>query len=170
MLILFYYECMNKLTQKWCVVSLLDEATKGSAFLPRNWPLHVTLLPTFAVSASSSDLKSIFQQFTSKEKIITAAKADVQWGNITATLLNNHRQLQHLHESLIDSLKKHALVFNEPMFVGSNYKPHVTVQKSGRIYIGENVNITNIALVDMFPDNDGEKRRIIEIFKLGEDE
>lgn len=156
-----------KFTQKWCIVSLIKNATEGSVFLPQDWPTHVTILPAFCVSADSNVLMATVKEFSNREQLKLVASSDVRWGKITATLLKNTKTIQQLHNELIDELGEYNIVFNEPAYTGKNYKPHVTVQKSGRVYLGDEVVVKNLAIVDMFPGGDYKKRKIVHIASVG---
>lgn len=74
--------------------------------------------------------------------------------------LEKNPQLMQFYNRIHNLLLEAGAVFNEPQFEGKNYTPHSTIQKHGGLEIGETVVLDNLAIVDMFPNQDGYQRKI----------
>ncbi len=155
---------MKKLSQKWCVVGLFSDIDEGFTFKPKDWPLHVTLAPTFAVNCSGEILINRLEPILNNQSVLVDCVDDVKWGNLEVVLVQKTNRLIMLHENIIRSLEPNGLEFNEPQYVGKNYKPHITLQENEKVKVGDKLSIRNIALIDMFPGSDAKKRRIIKLY------
>lgn len=162
---------MKKLSQKWCIVSLLQEVAVGTQFDWRDWPLHTTLAPTFAIDHDAAWLSMFLDKFKDMGPLHTKAIKELSWKaeslrTIRVTQLDNVPSLQGLHDVIITELLESGAVFNEPQYIGPHYLPHVTVQKGASVEVGRDVIIDSISLVDMFPDGDGLQRKVIKTIFL----
>lgn len=157
---------MQKLSQKWCIVSLLDPANDEFEFDWKDWPLHVTLAPTFAIDLSSAEIAALLDNLFAEQKAMaTKAAEELTWAS-KVIRLERTEELQNLQLRTVEALTDNGAVFNEPQYVADNYIPHSTVQASGSLQIGDEVALSSFSLVDMFPDGDGARRKIVKTFKL----
>lgn len=133
-----------------------------------DWPLHVTLSPRFAVDIKQPDLVTDLKNLLAKKKPIeTIVKNDERFGqdnHILVSLLELTPELFELHNEVLDLLESYGAVFDEPGYSRTGYKPHVTVQKNGRVYKGDSITIDSLTLVDMFPDQDIKLRKVLETY------
>lgn len=135
-----------------------------------DWPLHVTLSPRFAVDIDQKHFLTDLSNLISKQNPVkTIVKKDASFGRdsqIHVSLLDLTPQLFKLHNDLLDLLESYGAVFDEPNYSRSGYKPHVTVQKSGRVFEGDIITIDSLTLVDMFPERDIKQRKILETYRF----
>jgi 2'-5' RNA ligase len=162
---------MQHFTQKWCLVSLLEPAQEGAVFHWKDWYLHTTIAGVFSADIRQSQLTDKLSTLLANQKpIITTIVENVSFGPpekpFLVSLLDNTYELQQLHNKIVSLLTNNGAVFNEPKYINAGYKPHVTVQKKSRVYAGETIVIDNLALIDMFAEKDGYKRKIYKTFKF----
>ena len=131
------------------------------------WPLHVTLADVFAIDRASTDIDSkLAALLAERDAVETAAVTDSTLGTAPVVLLDKTPPLLRLHADIVSLLEENDVRFNVPAFTKDGFVPHSTIQKSGRLDIGETVIITSISLVDMFPGGDWEQRRVLAAFPI----
>lgn len=161
---------MTTFTQKYAIISPIVAVHEGDTFASSGWPLHVTLADTFAVDWDRNDLmQNLRTLFATAKSIPITAMEDTYFGDsqqTQVTLLQPNDQLCRLHNELIKLLESSGAVFNDPQFTKEGFRPHATVQAHTRLYTGQHIQLTNIAIVDMFPGNDAYQRRILQTFTL----
>lgn len=102
----------------------------------------------------------------SHAQISSIAQDDTFFGEekqIQVTLIEKTGSLRKLHYDTMKALQPGNLQLNNPEFTGSNFRPHATVQKHARLQKGDTVNFTHIALIDMFPNKDPYRRKVLKI-------
>jgi 2'-5' RNA ligase len=162
---------MQKFTQKWTFITLLEPVAEGTEFFWKNWPLHVTLADVFAVDWENTNLlEKLTMLLASRKPIQTVAGDDTYFGPtqdpVRVTILSKTAELQSLHNDIISLLKGAHAVFNTPQYVGEGYLPHCTVQKRARLHKGDAVQIDSLTIVDMFPGGDGYQRKLFKTVKF----
>jgi hypothetical protein len=56
--------------------------------------------------------------------------------------------------------------YDEPKFMREHFRPHVTIQSNARLSDKQKISVSSFTLVDMYPNNDIERRKIVKTFKL----
>jgi hypothetical protein len=154
-------------SQKYCLVSFIQPINSGAEFNMTDWPLHVTLVDVFAIDRESTNIESELAELLSNQPSVdTFASKESILGTAEVVLLEKTGELINLHTNLIDLLEKNGAIFNSPEFTREGFLPHSTIQKTGKIHVGDKVAINTITFVDMFPNGDWRQRRILNIFKL----
>lgn len=157
--------------QKYCLVQLLEPLTEGDEFTAATyWPLHVTLVSNFVVDWNSTDLlKKLHDLLAKTHPVHVVAGDDEFFGgarNVRVTILDMTPELMTFHKQIITILEDAGAVFDEPEFGGDGYRAHATVQKAHRLHKGDRVLIDEVTIVDMFPNQDSTRRRILKTIKL----
>ena len=165
---------MQKFTQKWTIMVLLEQMDEGAEFLWKNWPQHITLVDTFAVDWENSNLLEKLETLIAKQKSFEIVAAnDVYFGSIEepvqVTLFKRNEKLQSLHNDVTGLLKKAGAVFNNPQYIGEGFVAHSTIQKDKRLDTGDVVTVKKLDIVDMFPNSDGLQRKIFKIIRFAEE-
>lgn len=154
----------HKFTQKWAIISLLENATEGSEFHYTEFPLHVTLAGVFKVSHNGDRITDELSTLLKDQKSVAIkAKAEVMLGtnhDIAAMKIEQSAELLNLYNKIHNWLVVSGAVYNEPQYQGEGYLPHSTHQKSGRLLAGQEAHITSVSIIDLLPKGDGYKRRI----------
>jgi hypothetical protein len=165
-LALCYYWVMTY-SQKYCIVSFLEPKVVGDEFDMSQWPLHVTLADVFTIERSSSGIDIKIGQLADKINafVVTAAQPD-KLGETDVILIEKSASLLKLHDDLVNLLESNGAVFNTPEFNRDGFLPHCTIQEFNRLSQGERVEIRSLALIDMFPDSDWTRRRVLQVFQL----
>lgn len=149
--------------QKYVIVHFISPIGNGVQFHMSDWPLHVTLADVFAVDRHDSTIDSKLTALLSEINIVkTKAMNDGTLGTTPVVLLEKTAQLQQLHSRLIELLKENGADFNNPEFTNDGFIPHSTIQKNGRLKVGEYINIDSLSLVDMFQTMTGSKGKFLQ--------
>lgn len=161
---------MQKFTQKYTIVSLIESADEGYEFASNTWPLHTTIADTFSMGCPAEQLIEHLSRFAaSKQTVSSVATETARFGargEVTVTLIKNTPELQELHEDLVALLNSVEVVFNDPQYTGDGFTPHATVQAKGRLTKSQTVHIDNLALIDMFPGDDAYQRKVLKVCRL----
>ena len=161
----------EELTQKWAIVSLLDEFPEGGEFYFTDFPLHVTFAGVFACDLSGAQLGQSLADFLQNEQPIEIeVDRKEMFGanrNIGVMLLMQSTELMRSYKRLFEHLESLGVKYNEPQYQGDGWLPHSTIQMTGRgLGIGEKRQLTSLSLVDMFPGGDGVQRRITKTIAI----
>lgn len=161
---------MKKFTQKYTIICLLEDIDEGFEFPSNSWPLHTTLVDTFAIEWDKEALESKFEEIANISKSVTTkATKEAYFGpaqNIHVVLIEKTDDLVAMHYNVVNSLKQGGVKFNDPQYNEEGFLPHSTVQAHARIKPNATVKCENLALIDMFPNEDPYQRRVLKIVKL----
>lgn len=154
-------------SQKYVLVHFISPVKDGTQFHMSNWKLHITLADVFAVSRDETSIDKKLATLLSQIKSVkTIAKNESTLGTAKAVLLDKTPQLLKLHTDIVSLLDENGATFNNPEFTRSGFLPHSTIQASGRLHANDELIIDSLSLVDMFPGNNWEQRRVLATFKL----
>lgn len=152
------------------VVAPLARLASGDAFAVADWPLHITVLPPFETAFSADEVAAAIAEVASTHPALTAwAGADALFGrkhNIPVTLICEHPGLTQLHRRLVDALRPFAARPEEPAFTGPGFRAHITVKGASRVGEGDEIRLTQLALVDMAPRADAAGRAVLATVAL----
>lgn len=162
---------MKQLTQKYCLVSLLESVEVGTVFSWRDWVLHVTFAGVHYTDWQKQEIIDEFEEFLlnyGSFEVDTLNEGVLGEGKETARVvfIDKNRSLMRLHNDIVGFLDKRNAKFNNPEWNREGFIPHSTIQKHAQVFENETIEINNIALIDMFPGGDGYKRRVVKVFKL----
>ncbi len=157
--------------QKYVVVKFLEPMIEGDEFMATDyWPLHITLVANFTIPFDSTELYDMLARTFKKQPAISvvAGKDELFGANqdIRVTTIEMTPELIDLHSDIVDLLRSNSATFDEPRYVEDGYRAHATVQTKARLHEGDAVQIDELTIVDMFPDNDIQKRRVLKTIKL----
>lgn len=162
---------MTALTQKYCIIQLLEPKEEGAEWRASEWPLHVTIADVFAVDWAGNDLFTRLGDLLAEHQPFTStAQGDEQFGEqgqVHVTLLDMNKELITLHRDAVALLKNAGAVFNTPQYIEEGFRAHATVRPHSRLHTGDTVTFRALAVVDMFPEDDPQKRKILKIIRLG---
>lgn len=154
-------------TQKYTLVSFIRPIAIGAEFGMVDWPLHITLADVFAVDRMGTNIESKLNALAAESRPISVrAHREAALGTAQVVLLDKNKDLLELHRRLVDLLEANGAKFNSPEFTRDGFLPHCTIQKTGRLHDGDRAVTTMLALVDMFPGNDWQRRKVIRLFAL----
>ncbi|MEP6559613.1 MAG: 2'-5' RNA ligase family protein [Nakamurella sp.] len=146
------------------VVLPLEPLAVGDGFSLKDWPLHLTVAPTFVIDTELADvLTAIGPVLRSQAQLTVHAGPDEGFGHsgkIPVTLIEPSAELRGLHDRLVDGLVVVGATFDDPEFVGQGYRPHVTVTRAARVLLGETLTLRQAALVNMAPAGHRRLRRV----------
>lgn len=160
-----------KLTQKYTIAQLFKPLPDSTEYSWAEWPPHVTIADVFAVELNASLIQELSELLAGHEPFTTIADHDEYFGPEKQThvmVLNKNQKLAGLHQAVVDVLKSHGVVFNNPKYMESGFKPHSTIQSRTHMQIGDTVAFNALTIIDMFPDENPYQRKVLKTLKLGE--
>lgn len=161
----------QQFSQKYTIIQFLDKVPEGTAYSSNAWPLHTTLVDTFAIDCAVDRLAEEMERYLAHvSSFATKAIGEEHFGpnkEVHVILLEKSVDLEGLHKNLISLLKDSGLKLNDPQFANEGFLPHSTVQPHARINIGDNVSYDALSLIDMFPDENPYMRKVIKTIKFG---
>lgn len=162
---------MTKYSQKWTIVSFLDQIMPGTCYHMTEWPMHVTLAGVFAIDENIRAVSHDIAVLAAKTKQVIVTATDntilgIPESPVDVTLLEKCDELIELHSSIIQLLEKHGARFNSPEYNKRDYLPHITVRNKEFLPPNHKIEINTISLVDMFPDDDWRQRKVIYSYAL----
>lgn len=132
-----------------------------------DWPLHITLADVFAIDRTGTNIEAKLAAATAELLPVSAtAEKEAVLGTARVVLFDKNGDLLELHRHLVDLLEVNGASFNTPEFTRDGYLPHCTIQTAGRLHSGDKVTINTIALIDMFPGSNWQRRKVIDLFAL----
>lgn len=152
-------------SQKYTLVQFFQPMDEGETFLMTDWPLHITLADVFAIDITDELMNDLKEYLDTLPYTITQIKSEGTLGMTAVWLVENTPKLQAIHDTLVDILEQHGAVFNTPEFTRSGFIPHITKQSNSGMKIGDKISVDLVSLVDMFPDRDWQKRKVLKLFK-----
>lgn len=152
-------------TTRVVVVAPLRPLTVGDAFTVADWPLHITVMPPFLTSHTSDQVAAVIAEVAATQPLLTArAGVDALFGrkhDLPVTLVLGHPGLTLLHDRLISALRPLAARADEPAFTGPGFRAHITVKGERRVHEGDELRLSQLALVDMAPRADVAGRVVL---------
>ena len=162
---------MQKFTQKYTIVQFFDDIDEGYEYSSDSWPLHSTIVDTFAIDWSvdemTSRLKDALKNHATADSVAEDDRFFGDQGQVQVVLLNRSDSLVELHQDVLTALEDGELKLNDPQFARDGFLPHATVQKHARLKKGDRVQFTALSIVDMFPDEDPYKRKVLRTITVG---
>lgn len=158
-------------TQKYTIISPIEQVAEGQVFESIDWPLHTTVADTFAVNAIDDDLISQIQRLVRGRTLTVLGGESAYFGknaDIEVMLLQASPELHTLHSNLVDLLLSRGAIFNDPQYTKAGFIGHVTQQATKRLAVNEQVRLDAVAIIDMFPRENPNKRRVIKIIHFQE--
>lgn len=160
----------QKFTQKYTIVQFFDLIDEGYEYSSDSWPLHSTVVDTFAIDWSVDEMAAKLTELLSSHVPAESIAEDDRFfgenGRVQVVLLNRSGSLVGLHLDIVALLEDGGLALNDSQFTRDGFLPHVTVQKHARLNKGDEVKFTALSIVDMFPDEDDYKRRVLKTIKI----
>lgn len=161
---------METFTQKWAIISLLENATEGSEFYFTDFPLHLTLAGVFASNKDGAQLANGLADLLSRQpQIEIEADEKAMFGSnkdIAVMKVKKGPALMNLYQLIYEWLKSAGTQFNSPEYEGNGYIPHSTFQKTGLLSSGEKRTLKSVSLIDLYPHSDGYQRKIFKTIEL----
>ncbi len=86
--------------------------------------------------------------------------------NVAVSLIRPEKSILGMHNELLSIALKLSAIFDEPSFIAEGFRPHATIQLKSRLEDKQTIRVTDFTLVDMYPNNDINRRRIVETYTL----
>lgn len=161
----------QQFTQKYTIVQFFDDIGEGYEYSSDSWPLHSTIVDTFAIDWSVDEmvsrLKDALKNHATADSVTEDDRFFSDQGQVQVALLNRSNSLVELHQDILTALEEGGLKLNDPQFARDGFLPHATVQKHARLDKGDKVRFTALSIVDMFPDKDPYKRKALKTIAIG---
>jgi 2'-5' RNA ligase len=158
------------MAQKYVIVHFVDLPSVPDEFSYTEWPLHVTLLANFTIRRPVAELVSELDSFSKRTKpFIIVSEGESLFGpkqNVKVSLIKPTDNIKSIHRELVAITSGLGADYDEPSFMMDGYRPHITIQAYDRVADKQSIRLNNFTIVDMYPDNDIERRKIIKTFEL----
>jgi 2'-5' RNA ligase len=162
---------VQNFTQKYTIIQLFENVPEGAQFSSDNWPLHATLIDTFAIEWDVPTMVDSLDRLLSDiSPVASVVGSDAFFGSDGQTrvaLLQKTDSLLTLHNDVLKLLQKGSLALNDPQFADRGFVPHSTVQKHARLHNGDQVIFNALTIIDMFPNDDPYQRKVLKTIKIG---
>lgn len=162
---------MQQFSQKYAIVQLLEDLPEKFEYDWKSWPLHVTIADVFAIDWPVDMLCSKLKELASQQSpFTTTALNDEFFGpnkEVRVVLIDKTKQLAQLHADAVQLLEPGGVIFNNPQYRGEGFLPHSTVQSHVRLHQGDTVSFNALSIIDMFPNNDPYRRKVITTIPFG---
>jgi len=161
----------QKFTQKYTIIQLFEDIDDGYEFSSDAWPLHATLVDTFAIDWSVDEmvthLDDLLSTHSTASSTVIGSDSFGSQKQVQVSLIERTNALMRLHTDVIEALERGGLKLNDPQYARKGFLPHATVQKHAKLNIGDKVNFNAISIVDMFPNKNPYGRKILKTVKIG---
>jgi 2'-5' RNA ligase len=158
------------MSQKYVIVHFIEVSNVPEEFHYSEWPLHVTLLANFKLSESLEELVHALRVYSSRTKPFEiTSNGEALFGpqlNVAVSLIQPSNSIVQMHMDLITLSAAVGAEYDEPKFMREHFRPHVTIQSNARLSDKQKISVSSFTLVDMYPNNDIERRKIVKTFKL----
>jgi hypothetical protein len=162
---------MQGFTQKYAIIQLFEDAEEGTQFSSSSWPLHSTVVDTFAINWDvPTMIKCLEDLLATHAPATSVAEDDEFFGPVKQTqvvLLRKTDDLVKLHYDVVGLLENGGLKLSDPQFAREGFLPHATVQKHARLDKGNEVHFNALTIIDMLPDNDPYQRKVLKTIRIG---
>lgn len=152
-------------------VAPLSPLVVGERFSTRDWPLHVTVVPTFLSQTSVPDLSAAIGRAASGlSPVRVVLGPDALFGprhTVPVSEVVMDEPLRALHVGLVEGLRGCGAQFETPEYAGGGYRAHVTHRKGRRVGPGDVVKLVQVALVHMNPGQELGMRAVLAVCALG---
>lgn len=162
---------MSQFTQKYTLVQFFEDVEEGYEYSSSNWPLHSTVIDTFAIDWSVDEMAvRLTEALCDHTMANSEAEKDTYFGEngqVQVILLNRTESLVKLHLDVLTMLEGGGLSLNDPQFARDGFLPHATVQKHTHLNEGDRVQFATLSIIDMFPGGDPYKRKVLKTIRIG---
>ena len=162
---------MGQFTQKYAIVQFFEDIEEGYVYSSNNWPLHSTVVDTFAIKWSIDEMVVKLTEALKHHTTVNSEAGDDRFfgenGQVQVVLLGRTESLIKLHLDVLTILEDGGLALNDPQFARDGFLPHATIQKHARLDKGNEVKFTALSIIDMFPNEDPYMRKVLKTIKIG---
>ncbi|GAB3272356.1 hypothetical protein GCM10027449_08850 [Sinomonas notoginsengisoli] len=154
---------------RYAIVLPLAPLGVGERYAVRDWPLHITVMPVFATWANAAQLAASMGEVAAHTAPIAAvAGASELFGpkHDTPVALVDSPEIRALHKTFREELDIHVPTFRRPDFAGDGFRAHITATKRGEAEEGQELKLTQIALVDMQPEPGQGRPMVVAVADL----
>jgi hypothetical protein len=86
--------------------------------------------------------------------------------DVLVTRLELTSDILLLHNRVVAMLEKSGAKFEYDLILKEAYRPHITVQGDKRIYVGDEIQINSVTIVDKEPNGDKNIRKVLKNIPL----
>lgn len=163
---------MQSFTQKYAIIQLFEDMPVGMQFSSDNWPLHSTIVDTFAIDWSlptmTNELTELLGVHSQASSIVKDDRFLGENGQVQVVLLHKTDSLSKLHYDIVARLEEGGLKLNDPQFAKEGFLPHSTVQPHARLNKEDEVTFSALSVIDFFPNNDPYQRKVLATIPVGQ--
>jgi hypothetical protein len=159
-------------TQRYVIIKLLERLQDGDEFLPENYPLHITIVPSFQLERMDDILLGKIKQLCNNLKAFSLTAGEDEFfgpnGEVHVTTMVMNDEIHELHTNLVSLLSDADAIFDEPQYILENYRAHATVQETVRLKQGDSIIFDNITVIDKLPNGLPTKRKLLKTLNFSD--
>lgn len=155
---------------RFVVVLPLSPLVVGDEFTVAQWPLHVTLVEPFSTELDGEVLGGALAALADgpdQRPISVAVGEDAMFGprrDILVSLVRDGGEIAALRSGAIAKLRAAGVDEVRPR---TDFRPHVTAKRHGRVHRGDRLELGTLALVRLRPPETSHHGRILGSWPLG---
>ena len=131
------------------IVIPLEPLKKSKPFI--DWPLHVTIVPWFAVPEErAEDLGILLTNIATRYRKFNVKVGGVAMfanGQLSVKLIEPAETLQALHLDVFNTLENNGFTIHQKDFLNANYRPHFIYQPEDKFKTGSLITISSFSLI-----------------------
>lgn len=155
---------------RFVIIAPLTPLAVGDGFTLREWPLHLTVAPTFVITnglpAVVSAVAPILLPQPGLRVCVGPEEAFGHARNVPVSTITATRELSELHVALVTALLAVGAHFDDPDIIGDAYRPHITLKGAAALRPGAGVTLRQAAVVDMAPEGERRVRTVVWTTRL----
>lgn len=163
---------MERFTQKYIIVQLLEPMAEGAEYASADWPLHVTLAGIFSVDLTGERvIEQLRDMLVTQKPFTVIAGQDAYFGvkkQTRVTVLEISDELRTLHYKVVALLRWVGAEFNTPEFIEAGFRAHATVRPHARLRRGDTVTFHALTVIDMYPNGNPYRRKVLRTLPFHE--
>ena len=148
---------------EYMLAVLLEQKNEGESF--GRWPLHITLVPWFAIKGNLDEAAGAFKtalQSSQAFSVTTGTKTRLHGREVA--LVQTSTALQALHMKLLHFVDEYGAVEEPLRFVGKDYTPHITEKVNATVQPGFNISVKKVYLIEAPKGNPSTRiKRVVSI-------
>lgn len=147
----------------------LEGLSVGAGYSVREWPLHLTVVPTFEIAASARAVLDTVSRLVPRHPLVCVTGAIELFGarnTVPAATVVHSAELAATHEALVAAVVESGGRLDNPQYTGARYRPHVTSTRVRSIDPGVSMSLGQLVLVDMTPEPGTGHRCVVGAVEL----
>ncbi|WP_370615746.1 2'-5' RNA ligase family protein [Mumia qirimensis] len=149
-------------------MTFVEDLAVPEAFGRDAWPLHLTWVPPFEAEEEAA-LEAVSRVAHGRTALVSEVVGEAWFGSrhdVRVGELARTAGVDTLHRDLLAALSESGVDVARMRHVRDEFRPHVSAQRGRSLAVGATVRLDAVTLVDMRPDGDPRRRRVVRTWPL----